>query len=80
MKISSKLRNILSRERRKEEARRKAQRELCRQRIFEALEPRQMLDAALYETLPDVITLPSTDNTWHYAIEGKNFDFVEFLH
>ncbi len=77
MKISSKLRNILSRERRKEEARRKAQRELCRQRIFEALEPRQMLDAALYETLPDVITLPSTDNTWHYAIEGKNFDFVD---
>ncbi|MBQ9874857.1 MAG: peptidylprolyl isomerase [Thermoguttaceae bacterium] len=44
--------------------------------VFEALEERQMLDAAGFETLPEVITIANPDS-YHYAYEGTPLDFVD---
>ena len=37
-----------------------------------------MLDAAsIYETLPEIITIAETDQTYHYAIEGKSSEIID---
>ncbi|MBQ9873059.1 MAG: peptidylprolyl isomerase [Thermoguttaceae bacterium] len=43
---------------------------------IEALEERQLLDAAGFETLPDVITI-AEPNSYHFAYEGTPIDFVD---
>ena len=61
----------------REERRRNNLKASARRRVFEALEQRQMLDAAsLYETLPEVITIADPDS-YHYAYEGKPLDFID---
>ncbi len=80
MSFSSTFRRVLSssaRQKAREERRRKALNDVRRRRIFEALEQRQMLDAAsLYETLPDAITI-ADGNSYHYAFEGVASDFID---
>ncbi len=75
MSISSTINRVLSgkslRKKAREERRRKTMNETRRRRLFEALEDRQMLDAAsLYGALPEVITI-ADPNSYHYAYEGK---------
>ncbi|MBQ9813407.1 MAG: peptidylprolyl isomerase [Thermoguttaceae bacterium] len=58
----------------REERRRRTLKESRRRRLFEALEERQMLDAA--SLLPEVITIADA-NSYHYAFEGKARDLVD---
>lgn len=78
MDFTSTIRRVLARKERRAAARRNARQDNRRRLVFEALESRQMLDAAsLYETLPDVITIAETDQSYHYAIEGANLELVD---
>ncbi len=37
-----------------------------------------MLDAgSFYETLPEIITIAETDQSYHYAIEGQSFEIID---
>ena len=47
-----------------------------RLRVFEALEQRQMLDAASLSALPNEITISSA-NSYHYAFEGQPNCFID---
>ena len=80
MSLSSKITRVLSGRRLiakvREDRRRAAQKEWRRRRLFEALEPRQMLDAASLATLPDEITI-SAANSYHYAFEGQPNGFID---
>ena len=74
----SSFRKTFSRKQRRERAHRRAQQEYRRQRVFEALEDRKMLDAAsFYETLPPAITIAETDQSYHYALEGSSLEMVD---
>jgi len=80
MSFSSAIYRVLSKSnhrKAREERRRKALNDFRRRRIFEALEQRQMLDAAsLYETLPETITI-ADGNSYHYAFEGTASDLID---
>ncbi len=81
MSLSSKIGRVLSGKtivaKAREQRRQKSLQEARRRRVFEALEPRQMLDAAsLYETLPEVITIADPDS-YHFAYEGVPLEFVD---
>ena len=76
MDFSSVVRRFLSQKKR--ETGRRENWSARRLRLFETLEARQMLDAAsIYETLPEIITIAETDQTYHYAIEGKSFEIID---
>ena len=80
MSLSSKITRVLSGRRLiakvREDRRRATQKEWRRRRLFEALEPRQMLDAASLSALPDEITI-SAANSYHYAFEGQPNGFID---
>ena len=76
MDFSSAFRRLFSQRKRRETGNRENF-SVRRLRLFETLEARQMLDAAsFYETLPEIITIAETDQTYHYAIEGKSFEII----
>ncbi|MDO5308320.1 MAG: peptidylprolyl isomerase [Planctomycetia bacterium] len=77
MSFASKVRRAFNRKSQRNATRRaRRQEKVVRRRVLEVLEDRQMLDAAsLYETLPSTITLADS-NSYHYAIEGTNPEFI----
>ena len=77
MDFSSAFRRFFSQKTRRESGRRENW-SARRLRLFETLEARQMLDAAsFYETLPEIITIAETDQSYHYAIVGQSSEIID---